>query len=30
MYVEDFIWSIDNENVTILQHIDYGKYLNQE
>ena len=28
MYVEDFIWSLDNEDVTILQNAQYGKYLN--
>lgn len=30
MYVEDFIWSLDNENVTIVQNPQYGKYLSNE
>lgn len=28
--VEDFIWSLDNEDITILQYVLYKKFLNQE
>jgi hypothetical protein len=30
MYAEDFIWSIDNEDVTILQNRDCMKFMNEE
>ncbi len=28
--VEDFIWSLDNEDITILQHVSHDKFLNEE
>ncbi len=30
MEVEDFIWSLDNEDITILQYVLHEKFLNEE
>jgi hypothetical protein len=28
--IEDFIWSLDNEDITILQYVMHEKFLNEE
>jgi hypothetical protein len=30
LHVEEFLWSLDNEDVTILQNAQYDKFLNDE